>query len=487
MIGKWKKSGLVGVGIAAGLLLGLNFSAIAQREARSPLPLSEIQALAEVFGNIKQGYVEAVDDKKLLTGAVKGMLTELDPHSSYLDPEENKEFETGIKGEFGGLGIEVGTEEGFVKVVSPIEDTPAFRAGIKANDLIIKIDDTSTKGITLNEAVKRMRGKPKTSIKLSVARKGETKPLEFTLIREVIKVQSVKAKLTEPGIAHLRITQFQEPTVADLARGIDRMYKENGGKLNGIVLDLRNNPGGLLHASIGVSAAFLDSKALVVSSNGRLPDTKHDYLAIPEEYSFRAREDQLRNLPAALKSVPIVVLVNDGSASASEIVAGALQDHKRGTIMGQQTFGKGSVQTKINLSNGAGMKLTTARYYTPSGRSIQAKGIVPDWLVTETAEGDKRPSRTREADLAGHLTNDKDPNAEKTPVAKPEAKPEAKPDAKTETKPGEKAEDKPPVRLEYGSKDDFQYQQALNFLKGQPIKGEKSKAEAPAKTAEAKK
>ncbi len=481
MIGKWQKSGLVGIGIAAGLLLGLNFSAIAQREARSPLPLPEIQALAEVFGNIKQGYVEPVEDKKLLTGAVKGMLTELDPHSSYLDPEENKEFETGIKGEFGGLGIEVGTEEGYVKVVSPIEDTPAFRAGIKANDLIVKIDDTSTKGITLGDAVKKMRGKPRTSIKLTVARKGETKPLEFTLVREVIKVQSVKAKLTEPGYAHLRITQFQEPTVADLARGIDRMYKESGGKLSGIILDLRNNPGGLLHASIGVSAAFLEPKAVVVSSNGRLPDTKHEYLAAPDEYAFRAREDQLRGLPASLKNVPMVVLVNDGSASASEIVAGALQDHKRAIIMGQQTFGKGSVQTKINLSNGAGMKLTTARYYTPSGRSIQAKGIVPDWLVTETAEGDKRPSRTREADLAGHLTNDKDPSAEKAPVAKPEAKPAAKSEA---DKP---ADDKPPVRLEYGSNEDFQYQQALNLLKGQPVKGEKSKEVPGPKTAETKK
>jgi carboxyl-terminal processing protease len=481
MIGKWQKSGLVGVGIAAGLLLGLNFSAIAQREARSPLPLPEIQALAEVFGNIKQGYVEPVEDKKLLTGAVKGMLTELDPHSAYLDPEENKEFETGIKGEFGGLGIEVGTEEGYVKVVSPIEDTPAFRAGIKANDLIVKIDDTSTKGISLNDAVKKMRGKPRTSIKLTVARKGENKPLEFTLMREVIKIQSVKAKVTEPGYAHLRITQFQEPTVADLARGIERVYKESNGKLSGIILDLRNNPGGLLHASIGVSAAFLEPKAVVVSSNGRLPDTKHEYLASPDEYAFRAREDQLRGLPASIKNVPMVVLVNDGSASASEIVAGALQDHKRAIIMGQQTFGKGSVQTKINLSNGAGMKLTTARYYTPSGRSIQAKGIVPDWLVTETADGDKRPSRTREADLAGHLSNDKDPSAEKAPVAKPEAKPAAKPDA------DKGAEEKPPVRLEYGSKEDFQYQQALNLLKGQPVKGDKSKEVPGPKTADVKK
>ena len=480
MNGKWKSGGLVGVGAVAGILLGLNFSAVAQREARSPLPLPEIQTLAEVFGNIKQGYVEPVEDKKLLTGAVKGMLTELDPHSSYMDPEENKEFETSIRGEFGGLGIEVGTEDGYVKVVSPIEDTPAARAGIKSGDLIIKIDDISTKGITLGDAVKKMRGKPKTPIKLSVARKGENKPLEFTLIREVIKVQSVKAKLIEPGYAHIRLTQFQERTVDDMARAIERMYKESNGKLSGVVLDMRNNPGGLLHAAIGVSAAFLDARTLVVSSNGRLPDTKHDYIASPEEYSFRNREDVLRGLPPAIKSVPIVVLVNDGSASASEIVAGALQDHKRAIVMGQTTFGKGSVQTKINLSNGAGMKLTTARYYTPSGRSIQAKGIIPDWMVAESPEGAVRAARMRESDLANHLVNDKDPDAEKKPAAKAEPKPDAKADDK-------KDDGKPPARIEFGTSEDFQFQQAMNQLKGQPVKGEKSPEVPGPKTAEAKK
>jgi len=474
MNGKWKSSGLVGVGVVAGVLLGLNFSAIAQREARSPLPLPEIQTLAEVFGNIKQGYVEPVEDRKLLTGAVKGMLTELDPHSAYLDPEENKEFETSIRGEFGGLGIEVGTEDGYVKVVSPIEDTPASKAGIKAGDLIVKIDDVSTKGISLGDAVKKMRGKPKTPIKLTVARKGENRPLEFTLVREVIRVQSVKARLIEPGYAHIRLTQFQERTVEDLARAIERMYKESNGKLSGLVLDMRNNPGGLLHTAIGVSAAFLEPRTLVVSSNGRLPDTKHEYTATPEEYSFRNREDALRGLPAAVRTVPIVVLVNDGSASASEIVAGALQDHKRAVVMGQTTFGKGSVQTKINLSNGAGMKLTTARYYTPSGRSIQAKGIIPDWIVAETAEGAVRNTRMREADLANHLTNDKDPDAEKK-AAVPEGKSDEKRD-----------DSKPPVRFETGSKDDFQFQQAMNLLKGLPVKGEKSK-EPPPKTAEVKK
>ena len=478
MNGKWKNSGLVGVGVVAGLLLGLNFSAVAQREARYPLPLPEIRALTEVFGKIKEDYVDVVDDKKLLTGAVRGMLSDLDPHSAYLDPDENREFETSIRGEFGGLGIEVGTEDGYVKVVSPIEDTPAARAGIKANDLIIKIDDKSTKGISLNDAVKQMRGKPKTPIKLSIARKGEGKPLEITLMREVIKVQSVKAKLVDNGYAWLRITQFQERTAEDTAKALERMFKENGGKLNGIVLDLRNNPGGLLHAAIGVSAAFLPANSLVVSSNGRLPDTKHEYLATPEEYTMR-RDDILKNVPAAARTIPMVVLVNDGSASASEIVAGAMQDTKRGIIMGQTTFGKGSVQTKVNLSNGAGMKLTTARYYTPSGRSIQAKGIVPDWVVNETENGERHAARMREADLAGHLINDKDPNAEKTPVVVPE-----KPDAKADEK---KADDKPPVRIEFGSKDDFQFTQALNLLKGQPVKGEHVTEPAGPKTADAKK
>ncbi len=482
MNGKWKSSGMVGIGVVAGLLLGLNFSAVAQREARYPLPLPEIRALTEVFGKIKEDYVDNVEDKKLLTGAVRGMLTELDPHSAYLDPEENREFETSIRGEFGGLGIEVGTEDGYVKVVSPIEDTPAARAGIKANDLIIKIDDKSTKGISLNDAVKQMRGKPKTPIKLSIARKGETRPIEVTLIREVIRVQSVKAKMTEPGYAHLRITQFQERTVDDMAKAIERLYKENGGKMTAIILDLRNNPGGLLHSAIGVSAAFLEPRALVVSSNGRLPDTKHDYLATPEEYTMRARDDLLKNLPPAVRTVPMVVLVNDGSASASEIVAGAMQDTKRAIIMGQTTFGKGSVQTKVNLSNGAGMKLTTARYYTPSGRSIQAKGIVPDWVVNETEAGDRRATRMREADLANHLINDKDPNAEKLPPVVLVPKADEKKDEKKE------ADDKPPVRIEFGSKEDFQYQQALNLLKGQPVKGERANdASAPQKTADAKK
>jgi carboxyl-terminal processing protease len=477
MNGKWKSSGLVGLGVVAGLLLGLNFSAVAQREARYPLPLPEIRALTDVYGKIKEDYVDPVDDKKLLIGAVRGMLSDLDPHSAYLDPEENKEFESTIKGEFGGLGIQVGTEEGYVKVESPIDDTPAARAGIKANDLIIKIDDTSTKGISLSDAVKKMRGEPNTKIKLGLFRKSENRQFDVTLTREVIKVASVKAKLIEPGYAWLRIIQFQERTVEDTEKAIERMYKESGGKLNGIVLDLRNNPGGLLHAAIGVSAAFLEPRTLVVSSNGRLADSQHQYLATPEEYSGGRRgDDLLKNLPAGARTVPIVVLVNDGSASASEIVAGALQDTKRAVIMGQTTFGKGSVQTKVNLPDGAGIKLTTARYYTPSGRSIQAKGIVPDWMVNETEAGDRKVTRMHEADLANHLINDKDPNAEKKPLLAA--------DAKADTNADDKKDEKPPARIEPTTKDDFQFQQAMNLLKGQPVKGERPPKDAAPKTAE---
>jgi carboxyl-terminal processing protease len=295
-------------------------------------------------------------------------------------------------------------------------------------------------------------------------------------------VQSVKAKLVEPGYAWLRINQFQERTVEDTEKALERLYKESGGKLNGIVLDLRNNPGGLLHAAIGVSAAFLEPRTLVVSSNGRLLDSQHQYLATPEEYTVRRGDDLLRNLPPAARTVPLVVLVNDGSASASEIVAGALQDTKRATIMGQTTFGKGSVQTKVNLANGAGIKLTTARYYTPSGRSIQAKGIVPDWIVNETEAGDRHITRMHEADLANHLINDKDPNAEKKSATQAA-------DAKAEEKRDEKDEkdEKPLPHIEAGSKDDFQFQQAMNLLKGQPVKGERPKDTAAPKTAEAAK
>jgi len=464
MRSKLQQAGLVFVGLVAGILISVQYSAVAQKEAAGPLPVEELRTFADVFGAIKQGYVEPVEDKKLITFAISGMLANLDPHSAYLDAEAFKDLQVSTQGEFGGLGIEVGMEDGFVKVVSPIEDTPAYRAGIKAGDLIIKLDDTPVKGMTLSDAVKKMRGKPKTSIKLTVARKGEAKPLEFVIVRDKIKVQSVKSKIIEPGYGYVRVTQFQEETAADLARHIDRLYKDKEAKgepLKGMVLDLRNDPGGLLHGAIGVAAAFLPAKAPIVSTDGRAEDAKRKYTASTEDYLRGQKADFLKDLPAGIKSVPLVVLVNGGSASASEIVAGALQDHKRAVIMGTQTFGKGSVQTVLPLSNNTAVKLTTARYYTPNGRSIQAKGIEPDVVVEETANGGSH-ERLREADLERHLDNDK----EKLP-AKDAEKP-AKPQTKNGKGKGGKDDEEDAAKqppFEIASKNDYQLSQAMSLLK----------------------
>jgi len=402
MRSKIKQLGLVVAGVMIGVAISLNYSAIAQREAASPLPIEELRAFTEVFGRVKSDYVEPVEDKKLINEAINGMLTGLDPHSAYLDQEAFKEMQVGTQGEFGGLGIEVGMEDGFVRVVSPIDDSPASRAGIKAGDLIVKLDDASVKGMTLNDAVKRMRGKPNTQIVLTIVRKGEPKPLVVTLTRAVIKIQSVKSKLVEPGFAYVRVSQFQEHTGDTMARAIERMFKENTGPMKGLILDLRNDPGGLLNGAVAVSAAFLPKDSLVVYTDGRTEDAKMKLNATPEHYlRGRNKEDFLKRLPAEAKTVPMVVLVNGGSASASEIVAGALQDHERAVIMGQQTFGKGSVQTILPLGNNTAIKLTTARYYTPKGRSIQAKGITPDIPLDDGATD--RTLKLREADLTKHL------------------------------------------------------------------------------------
>ena len=455
----------------AGAFISLHLPALADKDTKDGLPIDELRTFAEVYSAIKQGYVEPVEDKKMISNAISGMLANLDPHSSYLDADAFKDLQVGTQGEFGGLGIEVGMEDGLVKVVSPIEDTPAYRAGIKSGDLIFKLDDTLVKGLTLSDAVKKMRGKPKTSIKLSILRKGETKPLEITLMREVIKVQSVKSKITEPGYGWIRVTQFQDNTVAELAKHLTTLYKE--GNLRGLVLDLRNDPGGLLNGAIGVSAAFLPPDVKVVSTDGRTEDAKQEFLARPRDYLRGTKEDPLRNLPAEIKKVPMVVLVNSGSASASEIVAGALQDYKRAVIMGTQTFGKGSVQSVLPLPNNTAIKLTTARYYTPEGRTIQAKGIMPDIVVEESPNGTNGSPRLREADLDRHLINDKEKDA---------AKAEAKSPAKSPAKPGNKdkpgkdeADDEMPTRLEYASKSDYQFQQAVNLLKGLQIMQNRSK------------
>src|SRR5918992_618281 len=419
MRNKFSQFGLVVVGVLIGVAISLNFSAVAQRDGGAlPLPIEELRAFTEVFGRVKSDYVEPVEDKKLITEAINGMLTGLDPHSAYLDQEAFKELQVGTQGQFGGLGIEVGMEDGFVKVISPIEDTPAFKAGIKPNDLIIKLDDTPVKGMSLNDAVKRMRGKPNTTITLTISRKGESAPIIVTLTRAIIRVQSVKSKVIEPGYGWVRVSQSQESTTEHLVRHLTQMFKENP-NLKGLVLDLRNDPGGLLHGAVAISSAFLPAKTLVVSTDGRAEDAKKKFYASPEDYARGSRgEDVLKALPQAVKTVPMVVLVNGGSASASEIVAGALQDHKRATVMGTQTFGKGSVQTIMPLGNNTAIKLTTARYYTPGGRSIQARGITPDIIVEDPSDVQ---ARVREADLTRHLMNgqSKDEQANASPRVKP--------------------------------------------------------------------
>ncbi|MGH1359646.1 MAG: S41 family peptidase [Burkholderiaceae bacterium] len=450
MNSKTKHFGLISVGAIAGVLVSVGITAVAQKDQRKTLPLTELRQFTDVFGAIQANYVEPVADKKLITQAISGMLAGLDPHSAYLDTEAFRELQVGTQGEFGGLGIEVGQEDGFIKVVSPIEDTPAARAGVKAGDLIIKIDEKPTKGMTLSDAVKLMRGKPKTPIVLTVSRKGAGQPIVIEIIRDVIKVRSVRWKSLEPGYGYIRITQFQEQTVANLAKALRELSEQ--GLEKGLVLDLRNDPGGLLHGAVGVSAAFLKPRVTVVSTNGRTDDAARDYLAAPEDYLRGSRRDLLADLPAIAKTVPMVVLVNSGSASASEIVAGALQDHDRAKVLGTQTFGKGSVQSILPLTNNTAIKLTTARYYTPKGRSIQAKGITPDLIVQETPDGDLSSFRVREVDLNRHLSNDK---SEEAKVRKPKAS-----DA-------ERLKDRKPIV--FGSEDDYQLQQAMNQLKGLPV------------------
>ena len=466
------KVALVGSGLLLGLMLSLTYSAVAEKMTKPQFPIDDLRAFAEVFGKIKSDYVEPVEDKKLISEAISGMLTGLDPHSTYMDPDAFKDMQAATQGEFGGLGIEVGMEDGLVKVVSPIEDSPAFTAGIKSGDLIMKLDDTPVKGMTLNDAVKRMRGKPDTNIVLTVLRKNEAKPLTFTLTRAIIKNKSVKYKLTEPGYAYARVTQFQEHTGEDLAKALKSLSTQNKTPFKGFVLDLRNNPGGLLDAAVGVSAAFLPKNDLVVYTEGRVADSKMRLSAVPQDYARRGKVDYLKDLPEEYKNVPIVVLINAGSASASEIVAGALQDHKRATIMGVQSFGKGSVQTILPMNNGSAIKLTTARYFTPNGRSIQAKGIVPDVLVED---GSDASLALHEADLSKHLSNPTDADAAKK-AAEDKAKALA---AKEKLNEKKFAESKGPI--EPASKDDFQFNQAMNLLKGLPVQ----KAPEPAKAAEA--
>ena len=433
------------------ILLGLQIviaeNEIAEKQAVSPeaLPLDELRTFTEVFTRIKNDYVEPVDDRKLLEEAIRGMLAGLDPHSAYLDKESYDELQEGTTGEFGGLGIEVGTEDGLIKVISPIDDTPAQKAGIKAGDLIIKLDDTPVKGISLNDAVKRMRGKPGTTIKLTIIRTGAEKPLEFTLTRAVIQMASVHTKTLDPGYGYVRISSFQANTGPDLRKELDKLKQENNNNLKGIVLDLRNNPGGVLNAAVEVSDMFLD-KGLIVYTEGRVKDSQLRFNAKPGDN---------------VDKVPMVVLVNGGSASASEIVAGALQDHKRAILMGQKTFGKGSVQTILPMSNGTAVKLTTARYFTPSGRSIQASGIIPDITIDslKLEKVEDTGMEVKESDLSGHLVNgqQKEQNTPDKPATDTK-------DKNTEPQDQDGAKKEPPL-----STTDYELYEALHVLKGMAL------------------
>lgn len=400
------------------------------------LPLDEIRTLTEVFAKVKNDYVEPVDDREILENAIRGMLEGLDPHSAYLNKEAYLELQEGTSGEFGGLGIEVGMEDGFVKVISPIDGTPAERAGIMPGDLIIRLDDTPVKGMSLNESVNIMRGKPGTQITLTVVREDQEKPLDIVIIRDVIKIKSVRSRILEPGFGYLRVSHFQLHTPDDLRTELSKIRDENKDNFKGLILDLRNNPGGILSAAVAVSDFFLD-KGLIVYTEGRVSDSRLKFTAKPDDI---------------LDNAPIVVLVNAGSASASEIVAGALQDHKRAIIMGQQTFGKGSVQTILPMSSESALKLTTALYYTPSGRSIQASGITPDIIIDKIKIEDieEESNIIKESNLSGHLDN----------------KTETDNDDEQTTDSGKKEK---PVSRRPLPTGDYELYEALNVLKGLSI------------------
>ena len=425
-------------GIFVGVSVSLTSSVMAEKKTEESvgLPLNELRNFSDIFARIKTDYVEEVDDKTLLENAIRGMLSGLDPHSTYLNPDEYKELKIGTTGKFGGLGIQVGMEDGFVKVISPIDDTPAFRAGLEAGDLIIRLNDKSVKGMTLNDAVKIMRGDPGTDIKLTVIREGADRPLPFTVTRAIISVKSVKSRILEPDYGYIRISNFQSKTARDLVSEVSNLKKENKNELKGLVLDLRNNPGGVLSAAADVSDAFINDGKLVFTK-GRIDNS---------EFEFNAKPGDIMN------GLPLVVLINGGSASASEIVAGALQDHHRAVIMGSKSFGKGSVQTIQELRSGGAVKITTARYFTPSGRSIQGEGITPDIILDRYEVKDSKDIsslRIKESDLNHSLSN---------PTKSQEA-------IKKATEEGEpEGEEKKLQKLK--ASEDFQLYEALLLLKG---------------------
>ena len=427
----------------------------AEKSPADPIPVDDIRVLVEVLHKIKNDYVESIDDKTLIENAMRGMLSGLDPHSAYLDADDYSDLQEGTSGEFGGLGIEVGMEEGSVKVISPIDDTPAQQAGVQAGDNIVKLDDTPVKGMSINDAVKKMRGKPGSDITLTIVREGEQKPLVFKLTRALIKVASVRSRILEPGFGYIRVSQFQAATGDDVIKQISELKAKSNDKLNGLILDLRNNPGGILGAAVSIADAFLES-GKIVYTDGRVADSKLEFSAKP---------------PDMLNGAPLVVLINEGSASASEIVAGALQDRGRALIMGRRSFGKGSVQTILPMNNRSALKLTTARYFTPNGRSIQAEGIKPDIVIDKvkvSAIKSGAVESVKEADLSRHLANpvsDKDKGADKSKDSK--------------TMDAAKAADKEEAEQGPLAERDYELYEAFNMLKGMVMLNSKRSLSAP--------
>jgi carboxyl-terminal processing protease len=467
----------VSFGAFAGVVITWQLSATAQQSAT--LPLDELRLFSTVFGSVKRDYVEPIDDKKLITDAVKGMVSSLDPHSAFLDTKDFSEMQEQTQGKFAGLGIEISSEDGLVKVMNPIEDSPAAKAGLLAGDLITRLDDKPVRGMTLDQAVRRMRGEPGTKITLTIYRKSEERTFPVTITRAEIKVQSVKTKALENDLLWVRITSFQERTVPDLARRMTDAYNQNP-NLKGVILDLRNNGGGILQGAVGVSAAFLPTGSTIVSTKGQSNNSQQLYKAEPENYKLSESNDPLAGLPEVFKKIPLVVLTNAFSASASEIVAGALQDYKRGTIMGKTTFGKGSVQTVRQVTKDTALKITTAYYYTPSGKSIQAFGIKPDIAVDQNAEGDPFDVLiSREIDSENHLRN-KQKSEDKLMSEREKRRMEELQileEKNSKLTPEERAKEKAKRAPEFGSTEDFMLTQAKAYLTGNTVIRSKSKLE----------
>ncbi len=438
-----------------------NSFALTKNESIIPPELQK--KLEEVYGKIKSDYVDNIDDKKLMEGAINGLVTNLDPHSSYLDIDAQKDFTAATSGEFSGVGIDTGMEDGLVRVVSPIEDSPAYKAGLKTGDLVFEIDGKNVKGMTLSEAINKIRGPKGTTVTLSVLRKKTAAPLSFSIIRETIKNPSIKFKLSNQDYPYLRITQFQENTGIDLAKNLKLISEQNKGPLKGLVIDLRNNPGGMVSSAVAVAAAFLEKDKLIVYSDGKTNNAKMKLFANPYNYvEGGEKNDYLKDISEDYKKIPIVVLVNNGSASAAEIVAGALQDHKRAIILGTQTFGKGTIQQLFPLKTGSAIKITIAKYYTPSGKSIQAKGISPNYIAEDPSDISDTPvAKTYESSYKNHLENEKEKTYQETSAKIVKLSEQNKKIFSDKSS------------FETGTKADYQYVQAIHLLQGKALDIEK--------------